>query len=248
MCVSRYRCWSTPGAAAQARRCAKGLGAGNHQNQASGSSDSPNVVPGAPGCLPGRRPVCCRSDRFLLPLVNGLSDDGGFEELEESRPSLPGKITDRAGRSPSAWALAGLIAVAAGQRRGDPVAGIAVTLFICHVGYEVTADVTRHLADGVNPRVISAAEATAGGIPGVIHAHARVRWTGRVLRVGIEACVDPSTTAREADSLGRQVAEAVAGQLPDLGSFTWTTRAVPGLNTARMASVAAPGQDPLAAR
>ena len=41
----------------------------------------------------------------------------------------------------SAGALAGLIAVAAGQPWGDPVAGIAVTLFICHVGYEVTTDV-----------------------------------------------------------------------------------------------------------
>ena len=35
----------------------------------------------------------------------------------------------------SAGALAGLVAVAAGQRWGDPVAGLAVTLFICHVGW-----------------------------------------------------------------------------------------------------------------
>jgi divalent metal cation (Fe/Co/Zn/Cd) transporter len=40
----------------------------------------------------------------------------------------------------SAGALAGLIAVALGFRWGDPVAGIAVTAFICHVGYQVTAD------------------------------------------------------------------------------------------------------------
>jgi hypothetical protein len=51
----------------------------------------------------------------------------------------------------SAGALAGLIAVALGQAWGDPVAGIAVTIFICHVGYEVTADVMRRLADGVDP-------------------------------------------------------------------------------------------------
>ena len=116
----------------------------------------------------------------------------------------------------SAGALAGLLAVAAGQPWGDPVAGIAVTLFICHVGYEVTADVTRRLADGVDPGIITAAGAAAGGGPGVIHAHARARWTGRVLRV--EAWVDPGTRAREADMLGRQAALAVAGQLPDLGS------------------------------
>jgi cation diffusion facilitator family transporter len=127
----------------------------------------------------------------------------------------------------SAGALAGLIAVAAGQRWGDPVAGLAVTVFICHVGYEVTADVIRRLADGVDPAVLASAESAAGGLPGVIHAHARARWTGRVLRVEIEAWVDPDLTARAADALGRQAAQAVSRQVPDMGSFTWTTRAAP---------------------
>jgi cation diffusion facilitator family transporter len=127
----------------------------------------------------------------------------------------------------SAGALAGLVAVAAGQRWGDPVAGIAVTLFICHVGYEVTTDVIHRLADGVDPDVITAAESAAGDVPGVIHAHARARWTGRILRVEVEAWVDPGLTAREADALGRQAAGAVAGQVPDMGSFTWSTRAAP---------------------
>jgi cation diffusion facilitator family transporter len=127
----------------------------------------------------------------------------------------------------SAGALAGLIAVAAGQPWGDPVAGLAVTGFICHVGYEVTADVVRRLADGVDPGVITTAEAVAGSVPGVIHAHARARWTGRTLRVEIEGWVDPHLPVRDADALGRQVATALAGQLPDVGSFTWTTRAGP---------------------
>src|SRR5450755_3247541 len=124
----------------------------------------------------------------------------------------------------SAGALAGLAAVAAGQRWGDPVAGIAVTLFICHVGYEVSTDVIHRLADGIDPDVITAAESAAGDLPGVIHAHARARWTGRILRVEVEAWVDPGLTAREADALGRQAAGAVAGQVPDMGSFTWSTR------------------------
>ena len=127
----------------------------------------------------------------------------------------------------SAGALAGLVAVALGQRWGDPVAGIAVTLFICHVGYEVSTDVVTRLADGVDPDVITAAESAAGELPGVIHAHARARWTGRILRVEIEAWVDPGLTAREADALGRQAAQTVASHLPDLGSFAWTTRAAP---------------------
>jgi cation diffusion facilitator family transporter len=128
----------------------------------------------------------------------------------------------------SAGALAGLVAVAFGQPWGDPVAGLAVTAFICHVGYEVSTDVVHRLADGVDPGVITTAEAAAGSVPGVIHAHARARWTGRTLRVEIEGWVDPGLPARDADAMGRLVADSVSRQLPGAGSFTWITRAAPG--------------------
>ena len=127
----------------------------------------------------------------------------------------------------SAGALVGLIAVALGQPWGDPGAGLAITAFICHVGYEVTSDVVHRLADGVDPSVITTAEEAAGSVPGVIHAHARARWTGRTLRVEIEGWVDPDLPAREADAMGRLVADALARQLPEAGSFTWITRAAP---------------------
>jgi cation diffusion facilitator family transporter len=127
----------------------------------------------------------------------------------------------------SAGALAGLVAVALGQRWGDPIAGLAVTAFICHVGYEVTGDVVHRLADGIDPGVITASEAAAGSVPGVIHAHARARWTGRTLRVEIEGWVDPDLPARDADVIGRQVASAIARQIPEAGSLTWTSRAAP---------------------
>jgi cation diffusion facilitator family transporter len=125
----------------------------------------------------------------------------------------------------SAGALAGLVAVALGQSWGDPVAGLAVTAFICHVGYEVTADVMHRLADGVDPDVITKAEAAAGSVPGVTHAHARARWTGRTLRVEIEGWIDPDVTARDADAIGAAVADEISRELPDAGAFTWTARA-----------------------
>ncbi len=127
----------------------------------------------------------------------------------------------------SAGALAGLVAVALGQRWGDPVAGLAVTAFICRVGWEVTAEVVHRLADCADPGVIDAAEAAAGSVPGVIHAHARARWTGRTLRVEVEGWVDPDTSARDCDAIGRQVADVVGRQLPEAGSLTWTSRAAP---------------------
>jgi divalent metal cation (Fe/Co/Zn/Cd) transporter len=76
--------------------------------------------------------------------------------------------------------------------------------------------------------VITSAEAAAGSVPGVIHAHARARWTGRTLRIEIEGWVDPDLPVRDADELGRQVATALARELPEAGSLTWTTRAAPG--------------------
>lgn len=127
----------------------------------------------------------------------------------------------------SAGALAGLVAVAFGQPWGDPVAGLAVTAFICHVGYDVTKNVVHRLADGVDPDVITTAETAAGAVPGVIHAHARARWTGRTLRVEIEGWVDPDLAAKDGDALGRMVADELSRQLPEAGSFTWITRAAP---------------------
>jgi cation diffusion facilitator family transporter len=125
----------------------------------------------------------------------------------------------------SAGALAGLVAVAAGFRWGDPVAGLAVTVFIGHVGWEVTSDVVRRLMDGIDPEIIHQAETAAASVRGVIHAHGRARWTGRSLRVEIEGWVDPDLTTREADSLGRRVAAVVERAVPGIGSFTWTARA-----------------------
>jgi Co/Zn/Cd efflux system component len=81
--------------------------------------------------------------------------------------------------------MLGLIGVALGWVWADAIAGIVVTGFICHVGYEVTADIAHRLLDGVDPDIITTAETMAAAVPGVRHAHARARWTGRTLRVEV---------------------------------------------------------------
>src|SRR6478609_7953560 len=108
-----------------------------------------------------------------------------------------------------------LIAVALGQPWGDPVAGLAAPGFICHVGYVAPAVVVHRLGVGVDPAVITGAEAAAGSVPGVIHAHARARRTGQTLRIEIEGWVDPDMPIRDADKLGRQVATALAREDPE---------------------------------
>ncbi len=126
----------------------------------------------------------------------------------------------------SAGALLGLCGVAVGWGWADGVAGIAVTGFICHVGWEVSSDIGHRLLDGVDPAVIETAEAVAAEIPGISHAHARARWTGRTLRVEVEGWVDPNTTVADADDLGQRVADRLTARLPEMRSFTWAARGV----------------------
>ncbi|MGI9033881.1 MAG: cation diffusion facilitator family transporter [Acidimicrobiales bacterium] len=115
----------------------------------------------------------------------------------------------------SAGALVGLAAVALGYRWGDPVAGFAVTAFILHVGYEVTAELVHHLMDGLDPQVLDDAERAALGVDGVHGAQARGRWMGRTLVVEVEGGLDPAMNVSGATRLGRAVEEAVRAAVPE---------------------------------
>ena len=54
------------------------------------------VVPGSPGCFPGRRFPRSRSDRSRGFFSYGLSDDGGFDDVEESRRACRSSCSTRA--------------------------------------------------------------------------------------------------------------------------------------------------------
>ncbi len=127
----------------------------------------------------------------------------------------------------SAGALAGLIGVALGWRWADPVAGLLVTVFICHVGYEVTHQIVHRLLDGVDDGVLVAAEQAAGAVAGVVHVHARARWTGRTLRFEIEGWVNGTLPVLETDQLGLRVAEAVHAAVEEARLVTFIPRAMP---------------------
>lgn len=124
----------------------------------------------------------------------------------------------------SLGALVGLIAVALGHPIGDPIAGFAVTAFICHVGYDITRELVQHLMDAVDPDVVPTAEAAVGGVEGVAHAHAYARWAGRSLVVEVEGWVSPSLRVDEAHALGPTVAQAVGDALPGVRRITWRVR------------------------
>jgi len=124
----------------------------------------------------------------------------------------------------SAGALLGLVAVAAGVRWADAVAGLIVTGFILHVGYEVTADILQHLLDGVDPTILADAEQAALGVPGVGHVHVRARWMGRSLLVEVEGYVPEDLTVAAGAAIGGQVERAVAAAVPASRAVLWCPR------------------------
>jgi cation diffusion facilitator family transporter len=126
----------------------------------------------------------------------------------------------------SAGALLGLAGVAAGLWWADGVAGLLVTSFIVHVGYEVTSDVVAHLMDSVDPRVLVDAEAAALTVPGVEHAHLRARWLGRTLLVEVEAFLPSAIRLDDAERLGRDVRSVVLQTVPECRAVVWSPHAL----------------------
>ena len=124
----------------------------------------------------------------------------------------------------SIGALIGLGGVALGYRWADPLAGAVVTLFICHVGYEVTEQVLHHLLDGVEPEDMTAARAAALGVAGVRAADVRGRWMGRSLVIEIDGVVDRDTPLCDALELGRRVDVAVRTAVPHIRAVRWLPR------------------------
>jgi cation diffusion facilitator family transporter len=111
-------------------------------------------------------------------------------------------------------ALAGLALVAAGYRWGDPVAGFAITAFICHVGYEVTKDMIHRLMDSIDPDELAAAQNAASAVDGVQAATVRGRWMGRSLRLEIETRLNGSLSLTQAGQINQQVEDAVSRAVP----------------------------------
>lgn len=131
----------------------------------------------------------------------------------------------------SAGAFLGLVGVALGLRWADGVAGLIVTAFILHVGWEVTSELFVHLMDGVDPQVLADAEKAALAVPGVEHVHARGRWMGRSLLVELEGFVPAATTVHAAEAVGQQVEEAVRTAVPECRAVVWSPRSMSPTST-----------------
>ena len=124
-------------------------------------------------------------------------------------------------------ALLGLAGVAFCRWVADPIAGFFVTLFICHVGYEIPSQIVHHLMDGVDAEHLSTAETAARSVSGVRSAMARGRWMGRSLMLDIEGEMDAKTILVHATEIGRRVEDAVRAAVPEVRQVRWIPVAPP---------------------
>jgi cation diffusion facilitator family transporter len=120
----------------------------------------------------------------------------------------------------SLGALVGLAGVALGARWGDPVAGLAVMLFVAHVGWEVTGDLLLHLMDGVDGEIVEAAQRAASTVADVQVISTRGRWAGRKLVVELVVLLPAATELADADHTARHVELAVLAAVPESREVT----------------------------
>ena len=100
-----------------------------------------------------------------------------------------------------------------------------MTLFILHVGYEVTGEIAHHLMDGVDESDVEAARRAALAVPGVEEATVRARWMGRSLRVDIEAKLAPAVTLETAEVIGAKGEASVRAAVPAARHVRFVPRA-----------------------
>jgi len=124
----------------------------------------------------------------------------------------------------SLGALVGLIGVGLGYRWADPVAGFAVTLFIAHVGLDVTREIVHHLMDGVEPEHLDAAKRAALAVPGVERVRVRGRWMGRSLILEVEGRVAADMTIEQSERIGCRVVQAVHDAVEEARQVIWIPR------------------------
>jgi len=124
----------------------------------------------------------------------------------------------------SLGALIGLVGVALGYRWADPIAGFAVTLFILHVGWEVTTEILHHLMDGVEPERLETARQAAVSVPEVRDVAVRGRWMGRSLTLEVEGQLPGETALARAEEIGQAVEAAVRDAVEEARHITWIPR------------------------
>jgi cation diffusion facilitator family transporter len=117
----------------------------------------------------------------------------------------------------SAAAAAGIAGAWLGYPIADPLAGLAITLAIVWILFDVGRDVLRRMMDAVEPSLLPRIREVAGAVGGVEDVHdVRARYLGRSLAVQLHADADPDLPLAEAHALAERVRHELVHSIPEI--------------------------------
>ncbi|MFW0784720.1 cation diffusion facilitator family transporter [Gordonia sp. CPCC 206044] len=115
--------------------------------------------------------------------------------------------------------LLGAGGVALGYPIADPVIGIVITIAILAVLRTAARDVFRRLMDGVDPELVTSAEAVLVDRPEVLGVRGlKMRWIGHRLHADVELDVDPHLSLSEAHGVAHAAEDGLISRIPRLAT------------------------------
>ncbi len=113
--------------------------------------------------------------------------------------------------------LASACGVALGFPLADPIVGMLITVAILAVLRTAARDVFRRLMDGVDPKLVEAAEAALASQPGVTSVRdVRMRWIGHRLHADVELEIDHLATIEDALRIAHDAEHELIDRVPKL--------------------------------
>ncbi len=113
--------------------------------------------------------------------------------------------------------LVGAGGVALGWDWADPVIGLVITVAILAVLRTAARDVFRRLMDGVEPELLTQAEAALTDLPDVSGVRRlRMRWIGHEVHADVDLDVPPQLSLQDAHALAHRAEQALVAAVPKL--------------------------------
>jgi cation diffusion facilitator family transporter len=115
--------------------------------------------------------------------------------------------------------LFGAGGVVLGFPLADPIVGLLITIAILAVLWTAVREVFGRLMDGVDPKLVDAAETTLAAHRGVKSVRSvRLRWIGHRLHADAELDIDPNTSVADAHQIAHTAEHELTDAIPKLST------------------------------
>lgn len=118
-------------------------------------------------------------------------------------------------------ALVGLVGVVLGFPIADPIAGLAISVAILAMLWEISRDLLGRVMDAIDPKIIEAIETKARHAPGVREVYdLRARWQGHDIVAELTISVDGGLSVAEGHQISEEVRHQLLHEIPNLSDAT----------------------------